>query len=158
MRYELSNGQLVSQDAGQEKLCSTGSMETELPGETPGAGFLQAITETSPSVATTDSSFCGKSHPLSRKSDTSLPWPSCYTSGSLISMQCCSWQHIHIFVFHAVTLSLSEFRRATDFLTSVSPLIVFKISCHVFFSLAVHHSSLPLALRIVIVHPTCCTS
>lgn len=38
MGHELSNDQLVSQAAGQEKLCLAGSMETELPGETHGAG------------------------------------------------------------------------------------------------------------------------
>ena len=38
----------------------------EAPGGIPGAGSPLASTETVPGIATTDFSFCGKSHPLSK--------------------------------------------------------------------------------------------
>lgn len=127
------------------------------PGGIPGAGSPLASTETVPSITSPDFSFCGKSHLLSKEGDISLHWPSQYTLGSLISVLCCSWQHIHFFDFPAMTLALHEFGGAPCFLTSVSSLIVFKISCCVFFFLGAHHLSLPLALLIPIMHSTCCT-
>ena len=48
----------------------------KVPGGTPGPGSPLAGTETAPSIATTDFSFCGKCHALSRKGVISLHWPS----------------------------------------------------------------------------------
>lgn len=105
----------------------------------------QSSTGVAPGVATTDLSFCGKSHPLFKKGDSGLLWWSQNTLGSLISMQCCSWQDVCGFDFPAMTLALQEFRRGTGFLTSILPLVVFKISCCVFFSLAACNLNFPLA-------------
>lgn len=138
----------------QGKRSSMGSLQTELciVWNTCGDAVSEAgcTTEAAPSTVTADFRFLWISHPLYQKGDTSLCDPHI---GSLISMQCSFWQHIHFNCFSAMTLTVHEFREATRFLTGVLPLNAFKNSCHVFLSLAAHYLSCLLALLISILHP-----
>lgn len=67
--HQLSNGHLCPRLQGKrnsapQALWRQSCSGYEAPGGTPGAGSPWASTETAPGIATTDFSFCEKSHPL----------------------------------------------------------------------------------------------